>query len=104
MKTLKSIIVAALCAVGFVAFADGSGTPDDPWLIGSPNAADVIAYTSQTFSARIKLNVRGIGAMKDFPEGAPWASPGNPIDEMIIITDPDSRVTTIGASAFAGCA
>jgi len=37
------IIVFLMCGITMTTRAQGSGTENDPWLIGSPNAADVTA-------------------------------------------------------------
>ena len=100
MKTkLKSIIAIALCAVGLSAFAEEpAGSEGNPWLVGTPNEADVKAWTNGTG----KLTIEGTGAMMDFEEegSAPWDS----VKDTIIIAEIGSGVTNIGKNAFSGCA
>ena len=64
---LKSIPMAALCAVGLAAFAETSGTgvKDGPWPVGKKADGTVAAYVENG-----KLVVEGAGAMKDFDPAA----------------------------------
>ena len=99
MKTkLKSILAIALCAVGLSAFAEEpAGSEGNPWLVGSPTAADVKAWTNGTG----KLVVEGTGAMMDYTTGdpAPWYDIRNSILEGEI----RSGVTHLGEQAFPEC-
>ena len=97
---LKSIIAAALCAVGLTAFAEEpAGSEANPWQVGSPNAADVKAWTNGTG----KLVIEGTGAMMDFKSSSstdrPWLNDKNAITTVEI----KSGVTHIGKNAFYGC-
>lgn len=94
MKTkLKSILAIALCAVGLAAFAeDPLGSQENPWLVGSPNEADVEAWTN----GMGRLDIDGTGAMMDFSalSPAPWEF--GSVTEAVV----GSNVTAIGTSAF----
>ena len=72
------------------------GSKDNPWEIGSPNAADVKAWTSGT-----KLVIEGAGEMCDFMilNEVPWHGLGSLLTEVVI----EEGVASIGANAFASC-
>ena len=90
MKTLKSIIVAALCAVGMAAFAE-------------PQTIDGSGVTWELTDGNTVLTIGGSGAMPDFKiaEGlyAPWYSERETITTVKI----GSGVTRIGSFAFYDC-
>ena len=93
---LKSILAIALCAVGMSAFAeDPLGSKENPWLVGSPNAAGVEAWTN----GMGRLDIDGTGAMTDFSASspAPWA------DGFVTEAVVGSNVTVIGVNAFKSC-
>ena len=95
---LKSILAIALCAVGLSAFAEEpAGSEGNPWLVGTPNEADVKAWTNGTG----KLTIEGTCAMKDFGAGdpAPWYNDR----EAITTVEIKSGVTRIGLSTFLQC-
>ena len=91
-RAAAAMVCAALCAVGLAAFAAGTGTQGDPWLIGSPNAADVTAYIDSD-----KLTIKGTGKMMDWadPEDLPWFS-----DWSLTSIEICDGVTSIGHYAF----
>ena len=96
--TIKSIVAAALCAVGLSAFAEEpAGSEGNPWLVGTPTAADVKAWTNGTG----KLTIEGAGAMMDYTTGdpAPWYDIRNSILEGEI----RSGVMSIGSESFKNC-
>ena len=100
LKNIKSILAIALCAVGFSAFAAplGTGTEDDPWLVGAVQNADVKAWTNGTGRLDISVALGVLASdMMDFAEFAPWKDAA--VTECVI----DSGVTSIGENAFAGC-
>ena len=72
------------------------GSKDNPWEIGSPNAADVKAWTSGT-----KLVIEGAGEMCDFMilNEVPWHGLGSLLTEVVI----EEGVASIGANAFSSC-
>ena len=93
---VRGFLAAALCAVGLAAFADDpQGSKEDPWLVGSPNEADVEAWTN----GMGRLDIDGEGAMMGFSASspAPWA--GGSVTEAVV----GSNVTVIGACAFKSC-
>ena len=78
------------------AWADGSGTPADPWISGGCDVTLVGGTLTVSKSAS------GNGAMADYtdPDNRPWNSEANNITSVVIGSD----VTSIGANAFNGTA
>ena len=93
---IKALFLSlAVATVGFAAFADSpEGSKGNPWQIGSPNAADVFAWTNGTG----KLVIEGTGKMKDFSD-APWYDCCESIKSVEIA----EGVTSIGEFAFSRC-
>ena len=93
MKTnLKSILAVALCAAGLAAFAEGSGTLDNPWKVGGTDGTDdlVEAWTNGTGV----LTVQGAGTVTNLAEVAQ--------DGLTAITITEATVTGVADNAFAG--
>ena len=100
LTTINSIVAAALCAVGFSAWAeDPAGSEGNPWQIGATKADNVVAWTNGTG----KLVIEGAGAIKDFTNTGredkftPWHDFAGSILEVEI----PSGVTRIGNYTFA---
>lgn len=76
-------------------FLSGSGTQEDPWLVGSPEESGVRIYTAET-----ALIAEGEGEMMDFREGdvLPWTAI---LPEMECFFW-DSGITSVGAYSFCG--
>lgn len=70
----------------------GSGTEDDPWLVGASDHDDI-----QAFVIEESLFINGCGRMMDFPaaEVAPWHETIADVSQICIFTDQN-----IGANAF----
>ena len=70
------------------------GTKGNPWLIGSPNAADVTAYTNGT-----TLVIEGTGAMSNFVNAAnvPWATVAGKVKAVTV-----EEGVTLGSNALLG--
>ncbi|GAP72215.1 hypothetical protein SAMD00024442_27_25 [Candidatus Symbiothrix dinenymphae] len=97
MKKIFFTTAIALFACS-TAFAVGSGSVENPWLIGTPNAESVIATLSDG-----TLTISGQGAMSNFTNySAPWFLAGaeNCSVTKVVIED---KVTRIGEYAFYGC-
>ena len=74
----------------------GTGTEDDPWVIGATADDTVTAY----IDANYHMYVNGDGAMIDFdnPEDTPWAASMSKITAIDIFGD----ISKIGNNAFKG--
>jgi len=88
-RKLLSLLVLIMAVSG--AWAQGSGTPDDPWISG-----DCTLILSEG-----TLTVSGTGAMADYTtsDGTPWNSNCGAITSIVI----GSGVTSIGDNAFGEC-
>ena len=72
------------------------GSEGNPWKVGVPTAADVIAYTNGTG----KLVIEGVGAMMNFSQeggSAPWSG------SSVTSAEIGAGVTNIGNNAFMNC-
>ena len=99
----RRVLMVALCAAGLAAWADGTGTKDDPWKVGAAPDAGCVTASMANYKPLIGgscLSFWGDGAMKDFTQGgAPWSSAAESVRGVHIY----HQVTSIGAFAFAGC-
>lgn len=99
MKTkLKSILAVALCAAGLAAFAEGSGTLDNPWKVGGTDGTGdlVEAWTNGTGV----LTVQGAGSVTNLADViADWADIKGGITAINVASN---GVTGAMAQAFAG--
>ena len=88
----KTMLAAALCAVGLSAFAEGSGTLDDPWKVGGTDGTDdlVAAWTNGTGV----LTVQGAGSVTNLADVVK--------DGIMAINVANATVTGAVAQAFAG--
>ncbi|MDR2963258.1 MAG: leucine-rich repeat domain-containing protein [Bacteroidales bacterium] len=96
--SIALFVIQILFTQTIVAAIAGSGTSADPWLIGTPNAADVKAY----LYGGNELVITGVGASYDFSSSssststkAPWS--GNTAITKVSI---DDGVTAIGSYSF----
>lgn len=91
-RKLKSLLAVALCAAGLAAFAEGSGTVDNPWKVGGTDGTGdlVEAWTN---GAGV-LTVQGAGTVTNLAEVAQ--------DGLTAISVTDPTVTGVADNAFAG--
>ena len=89
---LIAIFTCLLCVCGLcLAESAGSGTQDDPWLIGA-DGDDVYAFIEGG-----TLWIDGSGRMADFEDGVPWDKEAPCIESVFV----GSEITRIGKRAFA---
>lgn len=88
----KTMLAAALCAIGLSAFAEGSGALDDPWKVGGTDSTDdlVEAWTNGTGV----LTVQGAGSVTNLADVVK--------DGIVAINVANATVTGAVAQAFAG--
>ena len=94
------LVITMLPVMGRIVYAeDGSGTKDDPWLIGDPEESDVQAWLTGGGNNKV-LHISGTGQMKDFDNtySGPWSSMSSEIAS--IVMELDSTVTSVGDNAF----
>ena len=79
-----------------LAFRQTPNPPENPWQIGSPNAADITAVFNNG-----TLTISGTGTMQDWNDDSsrPWYSVKDKITNAVI----DNGVTTLGNRALAYC-
>lgn len=91
------MIVSAVClsACGSKDAIKGSGTEEDPWLVGAENPGDVTVFIADG-----TLWVNGTGAMMDFDDLAdrPWNDVVAEVEQVSVFDE----VTRIGKNAFKG--
>lgn len=96
-KVVSLFFLIPTALVGISAFANPKGTVDDPWLIGSPTAKDVVAYTNDVNT----LIIEGTGAITNYTwQGdVPWKDARGAIVRAEIV----SGVTNVGGYTFYKC-